>query len=73
MKALHILSKTLKASSPYGKSINHKYNQGDVSHPCKLDRLKGQLYVSFLIGFFALSSCTLVLAAPQILSIMPHR
>lgn len=36
------------------------------SHGCKLNRLKGrQLYVSFLIGFFLLSSCTLVLAAPK--------
>ena len=36
------------------------------SHGCKLNRLEGrQLFVSFLIGFFLLSSCTLVLAAPK--------
>ena len=36
------------------------------SHGYKLNRLKGrQLYVSFLIGFFVLSSFTLVLADPK--------
>lgn len=36
------------------------------SHGCKLNSLKGrQLFVSFLIGFFLLSSCTSVLAAPK--------